>query len=188
MNKPYGAVVIGTSTGGTEVLLQILTELSPVFPLPILIVQHLHPSQDKATIIESHENCTIPIKEAEEKERIKPGQVYIAPPNYHLLVEDDHSISLSIDAKVNFARPSIDVLFKSALDVYQQHLIGIVLTGANHDGAQGLYAISHKGGMTIVQDPETAIAPAMPMAAIAATKVQYILPPDKIGHLLNKVA
>ena len=186
MKNHYEAVVIGASTGGTEAMRQVFAALSPDFPLPIFAVQHLHPLQDKATIIKFHENCTISIKEAEEKEHIRSGQVYLAPPNYHLLIEDDHTFTLTIDGKINFARPSIDVLFESAVDVYGQELIGIILTGANNDGAAGLKLIGSQGGLTIVQDPETAEAPAMPLAAIAATKVDHILPPDKIGRLLAK--
>ncbi len=185
MRQKYGVVLIGTSTGGTEALRRIFAAISPAFTLPIIVVQHLHPLQDKATIVQFHENCKIPIKVAEEQEHIQPGQVYIAPPNYHLLIEDDHTFALSIDAKVNFARPSIDVLFESAVDVYRHHLIGVILTGANRDGAQGLNSIANKGGLTIVQDPETAIAPVMPLAAIAATKVHHILSPDRIGRLLT---
>ena len=130
MKNHYEAVVIGASTGGTEAMLQIFKTLSPEFPLPIFAVQHLHPLQDKATIVKFNENCTISIKEAEEKECIKPGQVYLAPPNYHLLIEDNHTFTLSVDAKINFSRPSIDVLFESAVDVYGKELIGIILTCA----------------------------------------------------------
>lgn len=188
MKNSYQAVVIGTSTGGTEALRQVFEVLPANFPLPIFVAQHLHPLQDKATIVEFHENCRIPIKEVEEKERIRPGQVYLAPPNYHLLIEDDLSLILSIDPKVNFARPSIDVLFESAVDVFNMHLIGMILSGANQDGVQGLKLIAERGGMTIVQDPNSAKVPEMPSAAIAAVKVNYILPPHKIGHLLIKVS
>ena len=186
MNNHYEAVVIGASTGGTEAMRQIFEALSPDFPLPIFAVQHLHPLQDKATIITFNTNCEIAIKEAEEKECIRSGQVYLAPPNYHLLIEDDFTFTFSIDAKINFARPSIDVLFESAVDVYGNKLVGIILTGANNDGAEGMKLICNQGGLTIVQDPETAVAPAMTLAAIAATQVDYILPPDKIGRLLAK--
>ena len=178
---------MGTSAGGTEALLQIFAELDSDFTLPIVVVQHLHPLQDEATIVKFHENCRIAIKEAEEKESISAGQVYIAPPNYHLLIEDDFSISISIDAKVNFSRPSIDVLFESAANVYGKYLIGIILTGANKDGATGIKMISALGGMTIVQDPNSAAAQAMPLAAIDAIKVDHILSPDKIGQLLNQI-
>src|SRR5690606_35205527 len=110
--------------------------------------------------------CFLRVKEADEKEKIKPGCVYIAPPNYHLLIEKNETFSLSIDEKVNYARPSIDVLFDSAAYVYYDQLIGVVMTGANHDGAMGLKKIKENGGMTIVQDPETAISRFMPEAAI----------------------
>jgi two-component system chemotaxis response regulator CheB len=187
LENAYEAVVIGASTGGTEAMWQIFEVLPADFKLPIFAVQHLHPLQDRATIIKFSNNCNILIKEAEEKELVQPGQVYLAPPNYHLLIEDDYTFTLSIDSKLNYARPSIDVLFESAVDVYEKKLIGIILTGANNDGVHGLQLISRRGGLTIVQDPETAEAPAMPLAAIAATEVDYILAPDKIGQLLAKV-
>jgi two-component system chemotaxis response regulator CheB len=187
VSDQYEAIVIGASTGGTEAICRILEALPSDYPLPIFAVQHLHPLQDKATIIGFNEKCGLVIKEAEEKEEIKSGRVYLAPPNYHLLIEDDYTFTFSIDAKINFARPSIDVLFESALDVYGKRLIGIILTGANNDGAKGLRLISNQGGMTIVQDPESAEAPAMPQAAIAGTQVDHVLPPKKIGHLLAKL-
>lgn len=187
MSKDYKAVVIGTSTGGTEALLQILRPLPAHYPAPIIVVQHLHPLQDKAAIIESHDNCKIAIKEAEEKEKLQPGNVYLAPPNYHIMVEENHTIALSIETKVNYARPSIDVLFESAAHVYGSHLIGIILTGANADGAQGLHQINLKGGLTIVQEPETAVAPTLPLAALEMVNVDFMLSPEKIGFLLNRV-
>jgi two-component system chemotaxis response regulator CheB len=183
----YEAVVIGASTGGTKALRQVLKALSSDFPLPIFIVQHLHPLQDKATIAKFHENCSIPIKEAEEKESIQPGQVYIAPPNYHLLIEDDYTLTLSVDPRVNFARPSIDVLFESAVDVYGGNLIGIILSGANDDGALGLQYVSSMGGLTIVQNPTTAVSSSMPLAAINCTNVDHILNPEHIGVLLAHI-
>ena len=188
MINQYEVVVIGVSTGGTNTLRRVFTALSPDYALPIVVVQHLHPLQDNATIVKFHENCRIPIKEAEDKERIKSDQVYIAPPNYHLMIEDNYTFTLSVDGKVNFTRPSIDVLFESAVDVYAEHIIGIILSGANNDGAQGLQLIKNKGGLTIVQDPETAVAPAMPLAALATTNVDLILSPDDIGKLLVKVS
>jgi two-component system chemotaxis response regulator CheB len=187
VKKGYKAVVIGASTGSTKALRQILEAVSSDFPLPIFTVQHLHPLQDKATIVKFHENCSIPIKEAEEKEFIRPGQVYFAPPNYHLLIEDDFTLTLSVDPKVNFARPSIDVLFESAVDVYGGNLIGIILSGENDDGALGLKYVSSMGGLTIVQDPTTAVASSMPLAAINCTNVDHILHPEHIGALLAQI-
>jgi two-component system chemotaxis response regulator CheB len=187
LNDLYKAVVIGTSTGGTDALNQVFGPLAPSFPLPIFVVQHLYPLQQKAGIVKFNENCRISIKEAEEKEKIKSGQVYLAPPNYHLLIEDNHTISFSVDAKVNFSRPSIDVLFESAIDVFGKQLVGILLTGANADGVKGLRKISEYGGLTIVQDPDTAVAPTMPLAALEEFNVDLILSPVKIGNFLAEI-
>ena len=128
------------------------------------------------------------IKEAEEKENIQSGTIYFAPPNYHLLIEEDRSISLSNEEKVNYSRPSIDVLFESASDVYKSELIGIILTGANDDGAKGISCIESNGGLTIAQDPATAKYPIMPRSAIDTESVDYILPLEGIPVLLIKLA
>jgi len=126
------------------------------------------------------------VKEADEKEAIVPGTVYIAPPDYHMMVETDETISFSADEKVNYSRPSIDVLFEAAADTYGRQLVGIVLTGANNDGAAGLLAIKNAGGFTIVQEPEDAESPAMPIAAIQLAKPHSILSLDEIIKLLIK--
>ena len=130
---------------------------------------------------------SLKIKEADEKEKIEPGTIYISPANYHLMVGNDKCFELSIDERVNFARPSIDVLFESAAGVYKDALIGIVLTGSNNDGANGLKKIKDNGGLAIAQDPDTADAGYMPAAAIAATQVDYILPLNEIMDLLIKI-
>ncbi|MDF1512426.1 MAG: chemotaxis protein CheB [Anaerolineae bacterium] len=188
MRNGYEIVVVGTSSGGTQVLRQIFKALTPGFSLPICVVQHLYPLQKSATIVKFHENCYLPIKEAEDKEPLVAGRIYVAPANYHLLIEDDRTLALSVDARVNFTRPSIDVLFESAVDVFGTHTIGIILTGANSDGAQGLSRIGKAGGITIVQDPESASAPSLPLSALAVTAVDHILPPNSIGSLLNTIA
>lgn len=129
------------------------------------------------------------MKEADEKEEIENGVVYFAPPNYHLLIERDHTFSLSADRRVNFARPSVDVLFESAANAYGSELIGVILTGANNDGARGLKKIKDMGGLTIVQDPASAEARYMPEAAIEEVQtVDYILPLEKIKTILIKLA
>ena len=127
------------------------------------------------------------VKEVEDGEPIQPGYVYLSPPNYHLMAERKQTLSLSTDSPVNFSRPSIDVLFESASRVYEDKLIGILLTGANKDGSKGLACIHEQGGLTIVQDPNTAESPFMPLAAIEAVKVDYILPEEKIGTLLKDI-
>ncbi|HIE01047.1 MAG TPA: chemotaxis protein CheB [Thiotrichaceae bacterium] len=183
-NKRFEAVVIGSSAGGIKALSAILAALPSDFPLPIIIVQHLHPHSDSylAKILGS--KCGLRVKQADEKEAITDSVVYLAPPNYHLLIEEDRSFSLSIEGPVNFARPAVDVLFETAIYAYRDKLIGIILTGANHDGSQGLKKIKQIGGYVIVQDPKTAEADAMPQSAIAATKVDKILPIEQIGPYL----
>lgn len=186
--KQYKAVVIGVSAGGLEALKQILPKLQKGLSFPVLIVQHL--SKESESYLPQHFDmqCSMEVKEAEDKEPIKNGTIYFAPPDYHLMVEYDHSIALSIDPRVNYSRPAIDVLFDSAADVYTDKLIGIVLTGANSDGAEGLARIERYGGLTIVQDPKTAHTETMPMAALQATHVDHILPLEEIGEFLNKLS
>nr|WP_303652486.1 chemotaxis protein CheB [Paludisphaera mucosa] len=138
------------------------------YPLPVLVVVHL-PSDRKSLLAGLLQGkCRVVVKEAEDKEPIIGGSVYLAPPDYHLLVEPDRRLSLSGEEAVLFSRPSIDVLFETAAEAYGPALVGIVLTGANRDGARGLRAIRDSGGVALVQTPETALASAMPEAALAA--------------------
>lgn len=183
--KRYEAVVIGVSAGGLKALSTICSFLPADFPLSIIVVQHMHPNSDNFLAHHLNEICPVKVKQADEKERIESGVIYIAPPNYHLLIEEDKAFSLTVDAPVNFARPSIDVLFESAADVYGGYLIGIILTGANDDGSRGLKKIKESGGLTIVQDPKTAEAAAMPQAARAAAKPDHVLPLEEIGGYLK---
>ena len=179
-------MVIGASTGGMNVLYRIFSTFPSSFALPIVVVLHRHPSSDNYLIAALNEKSMIPVKEAAEKEEIVQGVIYIAPPNYHLMIEDDRTFSLSVSELVNYARPSIDVLFDTAAETYGPKLIGIILTGANKDGSQGLKKIKEFGGLTIVQDPAYAEIGTMPRAAIAATKVDYVLTPEQIGTFLKK--
>jgi two-component system, chemotaxis family, protein-glutamate methylesterase/glutaminase len=180
----YNAVVIGASSGGIDAIINILMSLKEGFPVPIVIVQHLSPKSDGYIIEYLNKLSRINVKEAEEKEGILQGNVYIAPPNYHLLIERDRTLSLTVEPKVNYSRPAIDVLFESAADAYNNKLIGIILTGANSDGSKGLKRIKELGGITIVQDPKNAEVDTMPMAAIDVTEVDYILPLNEIGNKL----
>ncbi|WP_069999682.1 chemotaxis protein CheB [Cellulosilyticum sp. I15G10I2] len=184
----YQAVVIGTSLGGMEALKIILTSLPRDFSLPILIVQHLSAHSDSFLAKYLDNICEIEVKEADEKERVISGCAYIAPPNYHLMVEKEGHLALSVDEKVNYARPSIDVLFESAADAYRDQLIGVILTGANSDGAWGIRQIKENGGTTIVQEPKTAVSSIMPSAAIKSADIDYIVPLSYIGELLNLLA
>ena len=180
----YQIIVIGGSAGAMAALTKLLPVFPTGYPLPIVIAQHLHPWQDDYHLEHFGDQCALPVKEARDKESIEAGTIYFAPPNYHLLINDDKTFSLSIDDKVNYARPSIDVLFESAVDVYAPWLVGVILTGANNDGAEGLRLIKERGGLAIVQDPQTAESAYMPKAALAATKVDYVLPLPEIGKLL----
>lgn len=180
----YEAIVIGVSSGGLNAMKTILPQLPADYGLPIIIVQHLRAESNGMWINALDKICGLNIREADEKEHIKNGNVYIAPPNYHLLIEPDRSFSLSTDKPVNFARPSIDVLFESAAHVYADKLIGIILTGSNSDGAKGLAKIKKAGGLALVEDPLSAETPFMPLAAIKATEVDQIL---KLEHIADKL-
>lgn len=187
IKKCYDAVVIGASTGGLYALERLLARLNADFRLPVLVVQHQHPRSNNFLVTYLNAHCQIPVQEALDKEPICAGVVYIAPPNYHLLVEMDRTLSLASTEKVNYARPSIDELFFTAAEAYRSQVIGVILTGANTDGSQGLRMIKTVGGLAIVQDPATAEAPSMPEAALKATTVDYMLPIEEIGALLNDI-
>ncbi len=184
---PYEAIVIGTSAGGLDALGIILPMLNAALPVPILIVQHISASSDSFIVTYFDRLCSLRVKEAEEKELLQPGVIYFAPPDYHVLVESDRSISLSNEEKVNYSRPSIDVLFETASWAYKNKLIGIILTGANWDGAAGCEQIKNSGGLTIVQDPATAAVSRMPESAIEKFKPDHILKVEEIGPLLNRI-
>lgn len=180
----YEAIVMGVSAGGMEALRSILPLLPAVFTPAVIIVQHMHPFSDDFLTHYLNGRCKLMVKQADEKEKIISGIIYIAPPNYHLMIEEDRTFSLSIDKPVNYARPSIDVLFETAADVYRTKVAGVILTGANADGAHGIKRIEESGGLTIIQDPKTAEFDAMPKTAIASANVDYVLPLDKIGPFL----
>ena len=183
----HEAIVIGVSSGGMTALKFIFSALPAAFSLPIIIVQHINAHSDNEWIKLLNNKSQLTFKEADEKEKIENGNVYIAPANYHLLIELDKTFSLTIDEHVNFARPSIDVLFESAAEAYTNKLIGIVLTGSNNDGAKGIKRIKELGGMAIIQDPKTAESSTMPESAIAAVQPDYILSLEKIVQLLIKL-
>ncbi|MCF8303542.1 MAG: chemotaxis protein CheB [Bacteroidales bacterium] len=183
----YKAVVIGSSAGGLDALRALLTRINRSFSLPIVIVQHLSPLSDNYLSNYLDNLSDLRVKEVEEKERIEPGIAYIAPPNYHVLIEENRTFALTVDEKVNYARPSVDVLFESAAYVYRSSLIGIVLTGANNDGSKGLKIIKQYGGLAIVQDPKTAYVDTMPRSAMETVKVDHVLNLEEIADFLNKL-
>lgn len=182
------AVAIGGSAGAVQALSQILPALPADYPAPVLVVVHVPPTRDNALVPLYQNKCRIAVKEAEDKEPAVGGVVYFAPADYHLLVEADGSLSLSSDELVNHSRPSIDVLLESAADAYGPALVGVMLTGANDDGALGLRAIVEAGGVGLVEDPETAFAAAMPAAALAASPSARVMSLDAVTDYLLGLA
>ena len=182
------AVAIGASAGALETLSAILPALPGDYPLPVLVVVHLPPDR-KSMMAELLQNrCRVAVREAEDKEPIEGGVVYLAPPDYHLMVEHDRRLSLSGEEAVQYSRPSIDVLFETAAEAYGPGLVGVVLTGANSDGARGLQAIRRAGGAGVVQDPATAVAAAMPRAALEACPDARSMRLEEIAEHLLRLA
>lgn len=178
------AIVIGASAGGVDALMEILAGLPASFGLPLVVVLHLSENHHSQLADIFRRRTSMQVREAADKETLTPGTLYFAPPSYHLLVESDHSLSLSCEPQVHFSRPSIDVLMESAADAYGAHLAGIVLTGANADGAHGLARIGRQGGLSVVQDPAEARMPVMPEAAIRLRQPDLILDLKSIHSLL----
>ncbi|MFC0203972.1 chemotaxis protein CheB [Novosphingobium soli] len=178
------AVAIGASAGAIHALLEILPALPEDYGLPVLIVVHVPPGRRNELARLFSAKCQLPVHEAEDKEPILPGTITFAPPDYHMLVEPGGTISLSTDEPVYFSRPSIDVLLESAADAYDGRMVGVVLTGANEDGAQGLKAVADAGGLALVQEPSTAYARAMPDAALALCTTAHALPLAAIAACL----
>ncbi len=181
------AVVIGASAGAVEALSVILPSLPADYRLPVFVVVHVPPDVKSILAELFQAKCKIEVREAEDKEPIKGGTAYFAPADYHLLVETDKSLSLSNDEAVLYSRPSVDVLFESAADVYGPGLVAVVLTGANQDGARGLRAVADAGGRAIAQEPEGAYASAMPKAAIAKCPHARVLSLQEIAVYLQDV-
>ena len=181
----YEAIVIGTSAGGLNALTTLLKVLPAEYPLPIIVVQHR--AKDQRTLLEEilQQKCRMRVKQADEKESILGGTVYIAPPDYHLLLEENRTFSLSFDEPVIYSRPSIDVLFESAAVAYGDRLIGIVLSGASADGADGMTVIKKHGGRTIVQNPSEADFAVMPRASLDTRKIDHVWKLDEIGNFLR---
>ncbi|MBI2571601.1 MAG: chemotaxis protein CheB [Candidatus Schekmanbacteria bacterium] len=188
LRVPARLVVIGASAGGLKALEVILGALPPDFPLPIVIVQHQHASSGDLLAQILGGRTGLRVKQADEKEEISPGVVYIAPASYHLFIEDDHTFSLSVGPPVSYARPSIDVLFESAADAYGAAVVGVVLTGANRDGAEGMRKIREAGGTTVVEDPATAEVASMPLSVLEKTAVDEVAPLTRIAEILVDMA
>ncbi len=189
----FKLVAIGGSWGGLDAVEVLLDGLTQDFPVPIALVLHRHKASNDKLRYELQQHSRLIVIEPQDKEEIIPGYIYLSPADYHLLVESGSEIlpnpyfSLSIDAPVTYARPSIDVLFETVADTYAEKAIAVLLTGANHDGTQGLTRIKARGGKTVVQEPSTAAFSTMPKAAIAAGVADKILSLSEIAPFLVKI-
>lgn len=180
-------ILIGGSAGSLQVIIEILPKLNPTTQQAIVIVFHRKASPNAEMLIDLlNIKSSLPVKEAEDKEEIQPGTVYIAPADYHLLLEKDHSFSLDISEKVNYSRPSIDLTFLTAADAYKDKLIAILLSGANSDGINGLKTIQKHGGHCIAQDPSTSLVAYMPTQAILKNVVDFIATPSEMVAIINE--
>jgi two-component system chemotaxis response regulator CheB len=173
--RDIDAVAIGASAGGVEVLSVLLSALPASCRASFFIVMHIPRERPSLLADVFNAKCALPVREAEDKEPVQPGTVYFAPPDYHLLLDRGPALALSSDEPVHFSRPSIDVLFDSAADIYGERLLGLILTGANQDGAEGLAAVGRAGGRTVVQEPGGAAVPFLPEAALQVGPVDFVL-------------
>jgi two-component system chemotaxis response regulator CheB len=180
-------IVIGGSAGSLVAIFKVLADLRPGFSTPILFVVHRIHSADSSLQELLSAKTSLSVSEVEEKDVIEEGHLYICPADYHVLIEPDETFSLDVSEKINFSRPSIDVVFRSASDVFGSRLIAILLSGANTDGAAGMLQVQEKGGITIVQEPPDAQVSYMPEQAIRLLTPHHVAPADKIGQLLNQL-
>jgi two-component system, chemotaxis family, protein-glutamate methylesterase/glutaminase len=180
---PYSVVAVGTSWGGLAALTKLLGDLPTDFKIPVVVVQHRSKDSERLLVHLLQDATELTVCEIEDKDPLTQGTVHVAPANYHVLIEDGYC-SLTIEEPVRFSRPSIDVMFSSAADTYGSAAIGVVLTGANEDGARGLAHIVKRGGLALVQDPKTAEIPIMPEAAIRAVPTGEVLPLDALAPRL----
>lgn len=183
--RPQAVVVVGASWGGVDALRFFIGGLSRDFPAPVVVVQHRGNDGDDALAGVLQAESAVEVREVEDKDALKPGLVYLAPSGYHVLVEG-HTLALSVDDPVSWARPSIDVLFESAAEAFRHRTVGVILTGAGKDGPDGLRAVKRHGGLTVVQNPQTAESRILPEAAIAAVKPDRVLPLPEIVPFISR--
>jgi two-component system chemotaxis response regulator CheB len=187
LGRDLDAIVIGTSAGGVEALSVLLPSLPAGLRAAVFIVLHLPRDRPSLLVDVFAPKCSLPVREPEDKEPVERGTIYFAPPDYHLLLDEGPRIALSADEPVNYSRPSIDVLFESAADVYEKRLLGIILTGANDDGALGLEAVRRAGGATIVQEPRSAQMGVMAESALKRGPADLILSLEQIADLFRSL-
>jgi two-component system, chemotaxis family, protein-glutamate methylesterase/glutaminase len=182
------AIVLGASAGGVQALAELLPALPGSTRVTLFVVLHL--PRDRPSLLAevfSHK-CALAVREAQDKEPVEPGAVYFAPANYHLLIDEGPHLALSVDDLVHHSRPSIDVLFESAAEIYRERLLGIILTGANEDGAAGLAAVHDAGGITVIQEPQSAQSSLMVISALQRRSPDLVLPLREIAQLLGSLA
>lgn len=184
----FDLVVVGASLGGLAALQTLLSGLPDGFAVPIAIAQHRRPDNGSRLVELLAKKTPLRVREPDDKEAMEPGTVYVAPADYHLLVERPGAFALTVDEPVVFARPSIDVLFESAAEAYGRRLAAVLLTASSDDGAAGMAAVAAGGGATVVEDPASAASPVAVLAALARTRVQHVLPVAEIGPLLGGLA
>jgi two-component system, chemotaxis family, protein-glutamate methylesterase/glutaminase len=180
----FEAVVIGGSSGALDALSIILPALPAWFALPIAIVIHVPPHRPSLLADVLAARCALPVREVEDKEPVAPSTVFVAPPNYHLLIERRRTFALSIDAPIHYSRPAIDALFESAAEAYGESLLAVLLAGANEDGAHGVRRVKEMGGTVVVQEPSSTHAPEMPSAGMRSASVDGVLAPSGIAAFL----
>lgn len=181
----YEAIVIGCSAGGLRALRALIDALDPQLPQAVVVCSHSAGDSAELLCALLSRRGTLPVCEARERSPVRPGTIHVAPAGYHLLIERDRHFALSVDPLVHFSRPAIDVLFESAADAYGPATVGVMLTGANADGAEGLVRIRRAGGLGVVQDPAEAEVPVMPQAALDRAGADHCLPLARIAPLLN---
>lgn len=187
LNVPCEVLLIGGSAGSLEVLFRLLPLLRPDLPFPVILVLHRRNSSDSSLSELLASKTLNPTHEVEDKEPVVPGTIYLAPADYHLLIEHNRTFSLDYSEKVHFSRPSIDVTFESAAEVYGPRLAAILLSGANEDGSAGLGAIRRAGGITAVQNPDTAQMPFMPQHALTHAQVPYVFDTIQMAAFINSL-
>jgi two-component system chemotaxis response regulator CheB len=187
MKAAVELLVIGGSAGSLEVILKALPKLTTELSFAIIIVLHRKPNTDSTLIDLLSSKTKIPVIEANEKEPIRKGHIYVAPADYHLLIENDRTLSLDYSEKVNFSRPCIDITFQTAAETYQSSLACLLLSGASTDGVEGLELVKTLNGITAVQDPTTAEVPYMPQKALEKMKVDSVVETDKVGDFVNSL-
>jgi two-component system chemotaxis response regulator CheB len=187
ITRPVQLIIIGGSAGSLEVILKLIPGLHFPLPAAIIIVQHRKPFNDEILVDLLNAKSTWPVKEAEEKEPVLPNTIYIAPADYHLLLEKERTFSLDVSEKVNYSRPSIDIAFESAAEVYGPSLLAILLSGANADGVEGMKRIKELGGMCVVQDPGSADVGFMPQQAIEQVAIDKVIPANQLADFINSL-